>query len=143
MLVTEEEKEGVQGLEGPSRYVVEGRGRLDKQWGVFLQSHGMGIHGVPQMLILETLKGLLDRVDVLDGHFGQVICLCGHGLHVQDGPFGQAFCPCGHGLHVPGDGGDHALVDVLDGGGMYAYRIYSLSLTERGVALDELSSGNN
>jgi hypothetical protein len=195
LVIEEEEKEGVQGLEGPCRDVVEGRGRLDKQRGVFLQSHGMGIHGASQTLILEALKGLLDSgVHVLDGPFGQVFCPCGHGLHVLDGPFGQVFCPCGHGLHVLdgpfgqvfcpcghdlhvrdgpsdqaffpcghalhvldgpsdqaffpcghalhvlGDGGEYALVDVLDGGGVGGHGIYSLSLTEQGVALDELSS---
>ncbi len=75
--------------------------------GVFLQSHGMGTHvhltmyTSPQALILELLKGLLDRgVYVLGGLFGQVFCPCGHGLRVLDGLFGQVFCPCGHGLRV-------------------------------------------
>ncbi len=135
----------------------------------------MGTHGGPQALILELLKGLLDRgVDVpggpcdhvfcpcghglhvldgpfglvfcpcghvlrvLDGPFGLVFCPCGHVLRVLDGPFGLVFCPCGHGLRVLGDVGEHILDDVLVGD----HGVYSLFLTEQGVSLDELCSGN-
>lgn len=98
----------------------------------------MEIHGASQTLILEVLKGLLDSgVDVLGGPFGQAFCPCGHGLHVLDDPSDQAFFPCGHALHVLGDGGEYALVDVLDDGEVGGHGIYSLSLTEQGVALDE------